>query len=97
MALNKAQIIDQLTNSVINLEDPTSSGYSPIPYAAWVADLNVHAIDGSVIGKFSIGGGYPTELSNWLAERISNPSDPNAIYAGMGPAGDVYIVALNAE
>ena len=81
MALNKAQIIGQLTDQVINLEDPTLSGYSPIPCAAWVKDLHMQ----------------PAELSNWLADSISNPSDPTAIYAGMGATGDVYIVALNAD
>jgi|7_EtaG_2_1085326.scaffolds.fasta_scaffold07523_5 hypothetical protein len=82
--LNKAQTFNFIGDQVINVDDPRdriSSSYSPIPGAAWVKDLKISA----------------AELSDWLSDSISDPSDPYAIYAGMGATGDMYVVALSVH
>jgi len=74
----RQEIFHQLLDSVINVVDPKSKSYSPIPCAAWVKDLEIS----------------PVELSNWLADSISGPENPHSIYAGVGATGDMYIVSL---
>jgi hypothetical protein len=54
-------------------------GSSPIPGAAWVKDLGLS----------------PSEISQWLADSVTDPSSVDSVYAGMGDTGDWYIVLLN--
>jgi len=76
----KAKVLcDHLTGNVINVGGPAEDGYSPIPDAQWVEHLGVSS----------------TDLSNWLSDSISDPSDPTAIYAGVGSTGAMYIVHLH--
>ena len=46
----RQEIFHQLLDSVINVEDPKSKSYSPIPFAAWVKDLEISPVELSITG-----------------------------------------------
>ena len=67
---------DHVWGNVINVEDPAKDGDCPIPDAQWVEHLSMS----------------PSELSDWLEESMLEPDNPNAIVAGMGATGAMYIL-----